>query len=130
MDNPEVPQTYTIAIRLDPRELTNPDTDLRYVLPDLIIERSAGALADDGWGYEGEPNFMVMFLSTSDRETGLEVVLDVIRNETVMGNQFTSGCLVGVRNRERSGEDALHEDFTGYEVVYPEEFAGVFDPSG
>jgi hypothetical protein len=33
----------TIYVRLDPRELTNPDLDIRYVLPDFVTEKS-GAL--------------------------------------------------------------------------------------
>ena len=44
----------TIALRLDPRELINPDLDIRYALPDLLVERSGGVLSDDGYDYVGE----------------------------------------------------------------------------
>jgi len=39
----------SIVIQLDPKLLVNPDADLRYLLPDLIVERSQGSIADDGY---------------------------------------------------------------------------------
>jgi hypothetical protein len=106
----------TIALRLDPGRLANLDTDLRYELPDLICERCRAVLADDGWGYEGEPPFVVMFLRATDVETGLGCVLDVIENVRIKDNDLRDGCVVAVR---RDGN---------YEVVYPPGFIGPFDP--
>ena len=40
------------VIRLNPRELTNPDADLRYVIPDLLQTGSAGRVQDNGFDYE------------------------------------------------------------------------------
>jgi hypothetical protein len=36
----------TIAVRLDPQLLDNPDADIRYRLPELLSERSAGVIAN------------------------------------------------------------------------------------
>lgn len=121
----------TIALRLHPDQLANPNTDLRYVLPDTIIERSGGVLADDGWGYEGEPPFMVLFLQATDLQAGLKCVLDVVENVRVMENDLQEGCVVAVRRdegdetAEGSSED---EAYAGYEVVYPPGFAEPFAP--
>ena len=44
-----------IALRLDPGRLENSDLDIRYALPDLLVERPGGALADGGYDYVGDP---------------------------------------------------------------------------
>ncbi len=49
---------HTIYVRLDPRKLNNPDTDLRHLVPDLIGEVSSGAVKDDGYDYVGEVPFL------------------------------------------------------------------------
>ncbi len=45
----------TILLELDPQLLANPDADLRYVVPELLCERSGGLLVSDG--YEYTPDF-------------------------------------------------------------------------
>lgn len=105
-----------IALRLHPDELENPDTDLRYLLPDAMIERSNGVLSDDGWGYEGEPPYMVMFLQATDLPAGLFVVMDVINNVRIKDNDFRGKCVVAIQHSERD-----------YEVVYPPDFEGRFN---
>jgi len=105
-----------IVLRLDPGRLKNSDTDLRYVLPDLICERAGGRLTDDGWSYEGDPPFMVMWLRTEDINAALPFVLDVVENVRVMENDLRQACVVAV---QRDG---------GCEVMYPAGFVGRFDP--
>jgi hypothetical protein len=107
---------HTIAIRLNPAQLANPDTDLRYELPDLIIERSGGVLEDDGWGYEGDPPFLVVFLRTTDLQAGLGFVLDAVNNVRVMGNDLRVGCLVATRS---NASDEVAGTYLGYEVAFP-----------
>jgi hypothetical protein len=43
-----------LVVRLDPRRLDNPDADIRYLIPDMLAERSAGVISDDGYDYVGE----------------------------------------------------------------------------
>ena len=50
----------TIYVRLDPRKLDNPDTDLRYALPDLIQEASCGEVKDDGYDYVGDVPYLLL----------------------------------------------------------------------
>jgi hypothetical protein len=43
-----------VMLQLDPARLSNPDLDIRYALPDLLVERSSGRLTDDGYDYPGD----------------------------------------------------------------------------
>jgi hypothetical protein len=105
----------TIVLRLDPQLLENPDTDLRYRLPDLLTERSGGLISDDGYDYVGEKPFLVLFLKTSDLEPALACVLEVVQKVRVLDNELRS-TVVAVRGT------------SGYEVVYPTKFSGPFLP--
>ena len=37
----------SIIIKLNPKKLTNPDLDLRYLIPDKIEEATNGEISDD-----------------------------------------------------------------------------------
>ncbi len=106
----------TLAIRLDPQLLENPDADLRYQLPDLLAERSGGIIRDDGYDYVGPQPLMVVFLQASSLQPALACVLDVIENVPVAGGALRPGAVVAVENE------------TGWEVVYPPGFVGPFIP--
>ena len=106
----------TLAIRLDPQLLDNPDADIRYRLPDLLAERSAGVITDDGYDYVGEQPLMVVFLKASRLKPALACILDVIVNVPVVGCLLRPGAVVAVERK------------AGWEVVYPPGFAGPFLP--
>jgi hypothetical protein len=77
----------TSAIRLDPRDLGNPDADLSYVLPDLIEERSAGQVRSDGHDYEDD-DVMVIFL-TADEPAKVEgLIRDLLDGIEVLGKEL------------------------------------------
>src|SRR4051812_36032468 len=97
----------TIAIRLDPQELENPDADLRYRLPELFNERSGGTITDDGYDYVGSQPLMVLFLKAAKLPSALACVVDVIENVPVLGCNLRPGTVVAVERK------------SGYEVVYP-----------
>ncbi len=106
----------TITLRLDPQLLDNPDADIRYRLPDLLVERSRGVISDDGYDYVGTQPLLVLFLKTSKLKQALACVLDVIENVRVLDNDLRRGVVVAI---ERSG---------GREVIYPPGFKGPFLP--
>lgn len=106
----------TLAIRLDPQLLDNPDADIRYRLPDLLAERSAGVICDDGYDYVGPQPMMVVFLKVSRLKPVLECIVDVIENVPVAGCLLRPGAVVAVERK------------AGWEVVYPQGFAGPFLP--
>ncbi len=106
----------TLAIRLDPQFLDNPDADIRYRLPDLLVARSRGVIAGDGYDYIGPQPLMVVFLKTSQLKSALEFILDVIENVPVLGCNLRS-AVVAVERK------------TGWEVVYPPGFTEPFLPN-
>jgi hypothetical protein len=104
----------TIYLRLDPRKLENPDLDLRYVIPDLIAERSCGLVKGDGYDYVGDVPYLLLFLKTTDIEQGLLWVLSTLEHEVVMGNDILRASVVAVERDERKV------------VEYPKDFQGAF----
>ncbi len=104
----------TIFVRLDPRRLQNPDLDIRYLLPDLIAEKSRGGVEDDGYDYVGDVPYLLLFLKTADNEQGVLFVLDVLEHETFCGNDLLPAAVVAV---DRDGKK---------QVVYPNNFQGSF----
>lgn len=104
----------TIALRLDPRELNNPDLDIRYVLPEMLVERSGGALSDDGYDYVGECSYIIIYMQTSDVEIGVRCVLDAIETCRVLDNDLRGSIVVAVDHGQ------------GYEIIYPAAFKGTF----
>src|SRR5690349_1083089 len=100
----------TIAIRLHAEDLANPDLDIRYVLPDLLKERSGGIISDDGYDYVGDDNDLVLFLKVTDLQRAVACINDVLTGDRVLGNDLRAGAIVAVQ----------HED--GYRVIYPADY--------
>jgi hypothetical protein len=105
----------SIVLQLDPGRLTNPDMDIRYVLPDLLVERSGGRLVDDGYDYAGDgaAACLLLFFRTDDVGGAVPVVVEVLNSERVLGNDL-SGVAVAV------------EEERGFRVVHPPDFCGTF----
>lgn len=105
----------TIAIKLDPALLTNPDDDIRYELPDLLAERSGGVIKDDGYDYVGPADAMVVFLKVDDLELAMSCVTGVITTVHVLENDLSRAATVAIQRGDK------------FEVIYPadsqEEFA-------
>jgi hypothetical protein len=83
----------TIILELDPAKLKNPDLDLRYVLPDILVEKSAGLLSDGGYDYS-ESKHLLLFLKTTDPDRGLTCVLDVIQHQIVLENHLAEATSI------------------------------------
>lgn len=96
-----------IVIRLDSRLLTNPDADIRYRLPELLVQRSGSTLTDDGYDYVGDEHLLILFLKTTQLESGLVCVLELIEHVRVLGNDLRLAVVVAVERE------------AGFEVVYP-----------
>jgi hypothetical protein len=98
---------YSIAIKIAPDKLANPNLDLRYVLPDLIAGRSGNTIQDDGYDYAADSDAMLVYLTTGDLEKALPVVIEVIENVEVLGNCLKDAVIVAA---------GVYDD---YRVVYP-----------
>jgi hypothetical protein len=107
---------HTIVLRLDPGRMDNPDLDIRYVLPDLLSERSAGVITDDGYDYVGDRPYLVLFLKVTVLEPAVACVRDVIENVRVLDNDLRPAIVAAVEHEDR------------HEVIYPAGFDGPFLP--
>jgi hypothetical protein len=105
---------YSIVVRIDPQLLENPDADIRYVLPDLLAERSSGIITDDGYDYMGETPLLMLYLQVSDLQLALACILDIVQHVRVLGNNLEQAVVVAIKNDN------------DYEVVYPLNFTGSF----
>ena len=105
-----------IIIELNPEKLENPDLDIRYRLPDLIIERCSGAAEDGGYTYAGDRPDMYIVLETLDVARVLDETLSIIRNEVILDNDLREAARVGVKN----GDD--------FQTVYPEGSTIILSP--
>jgi hypothetical protein len=103
----------TIAIKLDPARMKNPDADLRYLIPDHIQAATDGRAKDDGYDYLDD-DAMVIFLAAETAEC-LASVLEVLAAETFCDNRILDTAVIGID----AGE--------GYTVVYPAGYDGAFD---
>jgi hypothetical protein len=97
----------TIAIKLDPALLMNPDADLRYALTDLLAERSGGAIIDDGYDYVGPHDAMVVFLKVSDLQLATSCIFEVIANFRVLENDLKIAATVAIQRDDK------------FDVIYP-----------
>ena len=81
-----------IIIQLDPALLSNPDLDIRYLLPDLIIARSGGTVIDAGYDYVDSPGrapLIQLCLEAADPEAAAKLAVEVMRTERVVGNDLS-----------------------------------------
>ncbi len=109
-----------IVIRLDPGKLANPDADLRYEIPDLLIARSDGVLEDNGYDYESEGDAMQIYLRATDLDVGLALVIQLLEEEPLHGNRLAAGASVGV-------SDTTDPTASRFRVVYPPGVTGVIE---
>lgn len=99
-----------IRIKISPERLENPDLDIRYVLPDLIIENSDGLIKDGGYDYlDDEVNTMLIYLETPDSGRAVVKVLEVIENNKILGNNLKKNVEIEVEKESNTDE---------YETVY------------
>lgn len=96
---------HTIIIVLDPAKLSNPDLDLRYVIPERIETASNGAIQDDGYDYidtEGSSSLGI-FLKTESAAENWPLILKLFQDETFMENDLSLSAEIFIS--ENDGED-------------------------
>ena len=95
-----------IVIVIDPRHITNPDTDLSNVVPDAIDEHSHGLLRSDGWAYSASDSMHLYFLAHDMRES-LSVAISILSQHMFKGNDL-SGSVIGYRAGSVGSYEVLH----------------------
>ena len=78
----------TIIIVLDSKKMSNPDLDIRYVLPDRIEEYSNGLIKDNGYDYLSN-NELGLWLETDDAKNNVEKVIQLITTEIILENDLS-----------------------------------------
>jgi hypothetical protein len=95
--------------------LPNPDLDLRYLIPDLLKQRSAGIINDDGYDYgPNDSGNLYLFLKTDNPEKAIPYIIEVMDRETVRDNQLAHHVIVAAREGDL------------FRVVYPANYEGDF----
>src|SRR5262249_60174823 len=84
-------------MQIDPTRRRNTDLDIRYVLPDLLVERSSGRLTDDGYDYAGEGSApcLLLFLKTDDANSAIPGIIEVLKSERVLENDLACVPVAG-----------------------------------
>ena len=87
-----------IAIKLNPKKLSNPDLDMRYSIPDRIEELSKGRIESIGYDYlEEDVNFIVIYLSSSSPETDVKEIIDILGKEQFCENWVLESAIIGIK---------------------------------
>ena len=105
-------QMTTLAIKLDPAKMLNPNADLRYLIPDHIQQLTANEVQSDGYDYLDD-DAMVIFMRMPSPDS-LPKVLAILHNETFCENDILETAIIGYD----AGE--------GYIVMHPPGFQGAF----
>jgi hypothetical protein len=103
-----------VAIKLNPRELPNPDADLRYRIPDLIADATNGRIRDDGYDY-ADGDIMIVYLSCNDPASDVAEVIETLRANEICDNQILDSAVIGIST-----------DATTFTIVHPSENDGEF----
>ena len=78
----------TIIIVLDSEKMTNPDLDIRYVLPDRIEEYTNQLVKDNGYDYL-ENDELALWLETEDAAKDADKIVALLNAETILENDLT-----------------------------------------
>lgn len=78
----------TIIIVLDSEKMTNPDLDIRYVLPDRIEEYTKQLVKDNGYDYL-ENDELALWLETEDADKEADKIVALLNAETILENDLT-----------------------------------------
>jgi hypothetical protein len=89
---------HTIILKLFPSRLANPNLDIRYVLPDLLVEKSEGQIEDGGYDYEAAADTMLIYLLTEDLERAIGCITDLVEGTQVLGNDLKEGMEIVIES--------------------------------
>ena len=79
----------SIVIKLNPENLTNPDLDLRYEIPDTISDLTQGRIKNEGFDYlNDEYSTMIILLGSDNPKEDVISVAEILKNNSFMDNQL------------------------------------------
>ena len=89
----------TFVIRVNPGDLTNPDADLRYAIPDLLQSRSGGRVQDNGFDYE-DGDVMAIFVSTFDPEWAEPFIRQTLDTQVIYDNELANRYTLSIADND------------------------------
>jgi hypothetical protein len=101
----------TVAVRIDPNKLANPDLDLRYVVADRIVQLTRST-TDDGYDYVGSEPKLVIYFSTNDPDEDVEAIIKLLTSEKFLGNDLKNSMVIAIRS-DREFPAVFPPDATG-----------------
>lgn len=88
----------SLVLTLDPRELKNPDLDLRYVVPDMLTAQSHANINDNGFDYEDREGdsapLMAIFLTANDLNSARSTITNFVLHERVLENDLSQAAML------------------------------------
>lgn len=81
----------TIIIVLDSKKMTNPDLDIRYILPKRIEEYTNNQARDNGYDYLSGTELGI-WLDTDNAAENVQKVIQLIKSETFMDNDLSKAA--------------------------------------
>jgi len=89
----------TIIIVLDAQKMTNPDLDIRYILPDRIEEYTNGAVKDNGYDYISDTKLGI-WLETADAENSVKDIAELLKTEKFSDNDLSKTADIYISETE------------------------------
>lgn len=91
----------TIIIKLDSKEMENPDLDIRYLLPEMIEEYTSKKILDNGYDYITN-NELGLWLETENAEEMVDSVIELIKTKKVLDNDLAKCSEIYISPKECS----------------------------
>ena len=101
----------TIIIVLDSNKMTNPDLDIRYILPDRIEEYTNNIINDNGYDHLSDSKLGI-WLETDDSKNNVNKVIELIKSETILENDLSKIADIFISEEECAEIENCHK-------VYP-----------
>lgn len=100
----------SIIFQLHPDWLNNPDADLRYLIPEELEKLSTNTLkiADDGYEYDDEDEYMFIFISTTDSLAFLKTAKDYLAKHNILDNNILNSCIIA-KKKGPDNYEILHK---------------------
>ena len=89
----------TIIIVLDSEKMSNPDLDIRYLLPDRIEEYTEGLVKDNGYDHLSE-NELGIWLETEDADANVGRIIKLMKTESILDNDLSQVAEIYVSEKE------------------------------
>ncbi len=105
-----------IVIKLNPATLENPDLDLRYDVPEKIVELTDGRIESIGYDYLDDGfDSMAIFMKSDTAKEDLNVVCEILKTHTFCDNQLYESAEIYFSDKTDEELEPHDDELSGYE---------------